>query len=131
MGLCDEDGGKRDVQKYDLIGAAMAVHSESGCGFLESVYQAGYERELQYRNIPYVREKTLPVRYRGEVIGEFRADFVCFGKVIVELKALHRLSGTEESQVINYLKANGLQRGLLINFGASSLDYRRFAHNLR
>lgn len=66
------------------------------------------------------------MNYRGAVIAQYQADFVCYGEVIIELKALRNLSGTEESQVINYLKATGLKRGLLLNFGAPSLQYKRF-----
>ena len=121
----------RDPQTYAIIGAAMAVHRELGCGFLEAVYQAALEKEFQHREIPYEREKRIPVRYRGEIIAEYQADFVCYGQVIVELNALQKLSGNEEAQIINYLKATGLQRGLLDNFGTRSLEQRRFVFNLR
>jgi len=116
---------------YSIIGSAMTVHRELGNGFLEAVYQAALEREFQYQSVPYEREKQLPVFYRGEVIAQYKADFVCYGQVIVELKALQKLSGTEESQIIHYLKASGLHRGLLINFGTRSLEYKRFVFNLR
>ena len=82
--------------------------------------------------MPYEREKELPVYYRDKPLNaHYKADFVCFGSVIVELKALRQLSGTEESQVINYLKASGLNRSLLINFGAKQLQYKRIVFNLR
>ena len=103
-----------------------------GNGFLEAVYQEALELELQARGIFYEREKKLPVSYRGKRLKTFyRANFVCFGAVIVELKALDRLSGTEEAQVINYLKASGLQKALLFNFGARSLQHKRLVLNLR
>jgi len=76
-------------QTYAIIGAAMAVHGELGNGFLEAVYQAALKKEFKYRNIPYERERRLPVHYKGEMIGEYRADFICYGEVIVELKAVH------------------------------------------
>ena len=120
----------KDKQTYAIIGAAMTVHRELGCGFLEAVYQAALEREFQRKNIPFEREKRLPVYYQGEVIAEYQADFVCYNEVIVELKALKNLSGTEEAQIINYLKATKLQRGLLVNFGSHSLEYKRFVYNL-
>jgi GxxExxY protein len=126
----DED--IKDPDTYSVIGAAMVVHGELGCGFLETVYQEAMERELRAQRIPYEREKELPVYYRGERLNAFyKADFICFGSMIVELKTLKQLSGTEESQVINYLKASGLHKGLRLNFGASRLQYRRFVFNLR
>ena len=126
----DADLGNKDKQTYVIIGAAMVVHSELGNGFLEAVYQAALEKEFQKQNIIYEREKRLPVYYRGEVIAEYQADFLCFGEVIVELKALQKISGNEQAQVINYLKASGLHRGLLINFGSQSLQYKRIVFNL-
>ena len=126
MTQMDADSAGRDAQTYAIIGAAMAVHGELGNGFLEAVYQAALEKEFQRRNIQHEKEKRLPVRYCGEVIAKYQADFVCFSEVIVELKAIQRISGNEEAQVINYLKASGLHRGLLINFGTGRLEYRRF-----
>ncbi|PIP72996.1 MAG: GxxExxY protein [Nitrospinae bacterium CG22_combo_CG10-13_8_21_14_all_47_10] len=110
----------------------MTVHSVLGCGFLEAVYQEALEREFQFLDIPHEREKELPVLYRGKQLKTFyKADFVCFGSVIVELKALDRLSGSEESQVINYLKSSGLQKALLLNFGTKSLQHKRMVLDLR
>lgn len=125
------DFDKRDEQTFAIIGAAMAVHRELGHGFLEAVYQAALEKEFSLQHIPFEREVRLPVSYRGERIAEYQADFVCYGQVIVELKALQKLSGIEEAQVINYLKATGLNRGLLLNFGTPSLQHKRLVFNLR
>ena len=127
-----EDSRNRDPQTYAIIGAAMAVHRELGNGFLEAVYQEALQREFVGRGIPFEREKRLPIYYRGEMLNtHYQADYVCYDSVIVELKALQQISGHEESQVINYLKASGMSRGLLINFGAKSLQYKRFVFSLR
>ena len=122
----------RDKETYAIIGAAMTVHRELGCGFLEAVYQEALEREFQHLNIPYEREVKLPVYYRGvKLKSYYQADFICFDTIIVELKALQRLTGIEESQVLNYLKASNLHRALLLNFGITSLQHKRMVFNLR
>jgi GxxExxY protein len=122
----------RDKETYAVIGAAMTVHRELGCGFLEAVYHDALEKEFQHLSIPYRREVKLAVYYRGEQLNSYyQADFICFDSIIVELKALQRLSGTEEAQVINYLKASNLHRALLLNFGTKSLQQKRFVFNLR
>ena len=117
----------RDPRTYKIIGAAMEVHRQLGCGFLESVYQEAFALELRNREIPFSRESVFPVAYKGYRLNtQYRPDFICFGGVIVELKALSRLSSIEESQLINYLKVTGCHTGLLLNFGTPSLQQRRF-----
>ena len=129
--MTQNDADIKDPQTYAIIGVAMRVHRELGLGFLEAVYQEAFDRELQIQTIPYKREVELPVFYRGVRLKTYyKADFVCFDTVIVELKALSNISGTEESQVINYLKASGKNKALLINFGANQLQYKRFVFNL-
>jgi GxxExxY protein len=131
MTQIDADMNNKDPETYAIIGAAIAMHNELGCGFLEAVYQEALEREFRFRAIPYEREMELPVFYRGEPLNTFyKADFVCYGAVIVELKALKQITGTEEAQVINYLKASGLHKALLINFGAARLEHRRMVYRL-
>jgi GxxExxY protein len=116
-----------DTETYAIIGAAMAVHAELGHGFLEPVYHAALEQEFLTQKIPFRREVDIPVFYKGNSLKvSYRADFVCFERVIVELKALKKLSGVEESQLLNYLKATNLEKGLLINYGTPSLQHKRF-----
>jgi GxxExxY protein len=105
----------------------MEVHRQLGCGFLEPVYQEALAMELMTRDIPFVREVKLNLAYKGQPLQtRYCPDFICFNSVVVELKALARMSETEEAQVINYLKATGREVGLLLNFGARSLEHRRF-----
>lgn len=122
-----KDLTENDPRTYSIIGAAMEVHRNLGCGFLEPVYQEALAIEFTNRHIPFVREVKLALAYKGQTLdSRYCADFICFNSVVVELKALARMSGTEEAQVINYLKATGHKVGLLINFGARSLEHRRF-----
>jgi GxxExxY protein len=117
----------KDWQTHAVIGAAMEVHRQLGCGFLEAVYQEAMALELAAQAIPFQKEVELPVYYRGQRLScAYRADFICYEKVVVELKALQAFGRNEEAQVLNYLKATGLERGLLLNFGAASLEFKRF-----
>jgi len=117
---------KRDPQTYAIIGAGMEVHRQLGHGFLEAVYQEASALEYTVQDIPCEREVLLVVKYKQTPLTcHYKADFICFGEVLVEMKALARLTSIEEAQVINYLKATGLTRALLINFGAPRLEYRR------
>jgi GxxExxY protein len=118
---------KKASRTHAIIGTAMDIHRQLGCGFLEAVSQEAFQHELMERNIQFEREAHIPVFYKGSRLAtDYRADFICFGLVVVELKAIQQLSGTEEAQVINYLKATGKEVGLLLNFGTKSLEFRRF-----
>lgn len=119
--------GVRDPQTYAVIGAAMEVHRLLGPGFVEPVYQEALSIELSERAIFYHREVELPIHYKGvRLAHHYRADFVCYREVLVEVKALRQLSGAEDSQIINYLAASRFGRGLLLNFGTQSLEFKRF-----
>jgi len=121
------DDSRRDLQTYAIIGAAMEVQRQLGPGFLEAVYAEALRCELSDRGIPFRAEVPFLVTFRGRRLAVgFRADLVCYGEVLVELKALRSITGTEEAQVLNYLKASGLSRGLLLNFGCRRLGYRRY-----
>ncbi|TSA53758.1 MAG: GxxExxY protein [Planctomycetaceae bacterium] len=121
----------RDERTYKIIGAALEVHKVLGCGFLEAVYQEALGREFKTQDVPYKSQPVVQIDYKGSPLDKtYQPDFVCFDDIIVEIKALSSLSGTEEAQIINYLKASGYQIGLLINFGSRSLEHKRFVYNL-
>jgi GxxExxY protein len=121
------DKGRGDRRTYAVIGAAMKVHGRLGCGFLESAYHSALAKEFNALGIPYEREVVLPVFYEGERLDVvYRADFVCYNSVIVELKAQTRLGKVDEAQLLNYLRATGYEVGLLLNFGAASLQFKRY-----
>ena len=108
-----------------IIGAAMEVHSTLSFGFLESVYEEALAVEFRLRDILFERQKTLDVCYKGEKVKQFVCDFLVGGAVLVELKAIQDLTRMEVVQVLNYLRATNMKLGLLVNFGASSLQYKR------
>jgi GxxExxY protein len=111
---------------YQIIGCTMEVHNELGCGFLEPVYQEALSVVLTENGIPHEREKLLEINFRGAVLEKkYVADFICFNEIILEIKALDAIHPDHLAQVINYLKATGKKLGLIINFGAKSLQYKR------
>ena len=114
-------------EAYKIMGAAFKVYNGLGHGFLEAVYQEALEIEFQKRGIPYEREKELRIYYDGvELKQTYKADFVCYGKIIVELKAVSELDDAHRSQVYNYLHATNYKLGLLLNFGCpDELEYER------
>lgn len=111
---------------YAIIGAAMDVHNELGVGFLEAVYQEALEVELASRSIPFSSQPLIPIHCKNQVLKKtYIADLLVFEKIIVEIKAIDRFSGHDEVQLLNYLKATDLELGLLINFGAAKLEWKR------
>ena len=108
----------------------MEVHKELGCGFLEAVYHEALEREFTTQKIPFKSQSAIRMSYKGQPLKKsYQPDFVCFDEVLVEIKALSGLSGTEEAQLLNYLKATGLKVGLLLNFGTKSLEHKRYINS--
>jgi GxxExxY protein len=111
---------------YQIVGCCYEVHKNLGCGFLEAVYQEALTMEFKTTGIPFQKEKVLDISYKGQLLEKkYVADFICFDKIILELKAMDSLADNHLSQVLNYLKATNLRLGLLINFGQSSLVYKR------
>jgi GxxExxY protein len=111
-----------------IIGSAMRVHSTLGNGFQEAIYQRALEIEMALDGLHVAREKEMPIFYRGQHIGTRRVDFFVQELVMVELKAVIRLEDVHLAQAMNYLEAYGMQIGLLINFGARSLEFKRVHH---
>ncbi|MGC2049501.1 MAG: GxxExxY protein, partial [Gallionella sp.] len=96
------------------------VYREMGCGFLEAVYQECMEKEMRLKQIPFVAQQELMLQYKGEPLEQkYKPDFICFDRIIVELKAVKELTAEHRAQIHNYLKATGLEVGLLVNFGHS------------
>ena len=119
---------KDEVLTAQILNSCKEVYNELGRGFLESVYQEALEKEFQLRDIPYEREKKLTITYKGmKLEKEYVVDFLCYGKIIVELKALSSLTKEHKAQVINYLKASKKEIALLVNFGAEKLKWERIS----
>ncbi len=113
-------------ESYHIIGACMEVHKTLGCGFLEAVYQEALKIEFTNLSIPFYREQQLNIRYKNQLLSKkYQADFICYDKIILELKAVDSIAGIHVSQVLNYLKATGYQLGIIVNFGEQSLRYKR------
>jgi GxxExxY protein len=112
---------------YQIAGAAIEVHKELGSGFLEAVYQEALAIEFGLRSIPFVSQPQLQISYKDTLLNKlYYPDFLCFDTIIIELKAVNKLGGAEESQLINYLKATGKQVGLLLNFGSvGKLEWKK------
>jgi len=116
-----------EEETYKVIGACMSVHKGLGAGFLESVYHEALEKEFEIQKVNFDSKKKLQVYYNGAPLQKyFIADFICFDKIVVEIKAASFLHKDTEAQTINYLKSTNYPLGLLINFGQSSLIWKRF-----
>jgi len=111
-----------------IIGAAMEIHRQLGPGFLEGVYEEALAYELELQNINFEKQKEIPVFYKNKQVKQYTCDFLVDDKVIVELKAIKEITEIDKIQVINYLKASGIEVGLLFNFGQKSLEYKRLVN---
>jgi GxxExxY protein len=112
---------------YQIIGCCMEVYNHLGSGFREAVYQEALEMEFAEQDLPFEREKKMRIKYKQKILKKkYFADFLCFDQVIVELKAVSELTNLHKSQLFNYLKASDKRLGLLINFGADTLQYKRY-----
>lgn len=114
-------------EAFAIVGAAIEVHRTLGAGFLEAVYQEAFQWELAERGIPFESQKELRIWYKDRPLNKtYLVDVLCHAKIVVELKALDRLSSIEEAQVLNYLKASRMRLGLLLNFGSTGkLEWKR------
>jgi GxxExxY protein len=116
-------------ESYVIIGACFEVYNEKGCGFLEPVYQECLGIEFEHQRIPAIAKPSLVLSHRGRILKQtYEPDYVCFEKIIVELKAISRLTDEHRAQLLNYLHASGFELGLLVNFGHyPKLEYERIA----
>lgn len=117
---------QRDTQTFRIIGAAMEVHHHLHRGYAEQVYREALAVEFTLRDIPFVAEYQVRMEYKGRLLeSKYRLDFVCFKEVVVEVKGVSALTPADEAQLLNYLAVTKCKRGLLLNFGAKSLEYKR------
>ena len=124
---CREDLLLKD-EVYRIVGAAMEVSNTLGCGFLEAVYQEVLGIEFSDADIPFEAEKKIVITYKDRVLSkEYIADFVCFERIIIEIKAMKKITEVEEAQIINYLRATKLPLGLILNFGGKKMEWKRYA----
>ena len=131
------DANKRQYEElifknevFRIIGAAMNVSNELGAGFLEAVYQEALEMEFADNQIPFESQKKIEISYKNKTLKKkYIADFLCHGSIIIEIKAIKKITGIEEAQLLNYLKATGLPLGIIINFGNNTLEWKRYANS--
>ena len=122
-----------EEESYAIVGACFAVSNDKGCGFLEPVYQECLQIEFEHQRIPAIAKPSLTLSYRGRTLQQtYQPDFVCYGKIIVELKAVSAIADEHRAQLLNYLHATGFELGLLVNFGHyPRLEYERIAKTRR
>ncbi len=122
-----------EEESYKIIGAGMEVYNKLGCGFLENVYQECLGIEFKEKAVYYQEQKEIKIFYKGiELKQRYRADFICFDKILLEIKAVSKICDEHRSQILNYLNATGFKLGLILNFGSSrKLEYERFANTLK
>ncbi len=130
------NGNKRELvlrdEVYQVVGAAMEVMNQLGCGFLEAVYQEALAIEFDERELPHVPQKRLEISYKGRPLNkEYIVDFLCHEQIVVEIKAAKAITEIDEAQILNYLKATNLPVGLIVNFGAPQLQWKRYANTQR
>ncbi len=119
-------------EAYRIVGAAMTVSSALGCGFLEAVYQEAMEIESKESRVPFEAQKRTQIQYKGRILKkEYAADLFCYDRIIVEIKAIKKITAIEEAQLLNYLNATKLPLGLIVNFGAPKLEWKRYANTKR
>ena len=115
-----------EKESYLIVQACIEVHKELGCGFLEPVYQEALALEFANLLIPFERERSLEIFFKGIKLGKnYKADFICYNKIILELKAVKNILGEHEAQVLNYLNATGYKLGMIVNFGENSFKFKR------
>ena len=119
-----------EQETYKILGACFEVYKQKGCGFTESVYQECLSIEFEIEKIPFVAQPKIQIEYKGRVLEQFFVpDFICFNKIIVEIKALTQIIELNKSQTLNYLNATNFDLALLINFGHyPKLEYKRIAN---
>jgi GxxExxY protein len=123
----EQDDVKRDPSTYAIIGSCMEVHKEMSSGFHEGIYHDSLKIEFEKRAVLHVHEPPVSVYYKEHLLrSNYSPDFICYGSIVVEIKVLKKLTSVEESQILHYLKATKLKKGLLINFEGPSLEWKRF-----
>lgn len=119
-------------EAFQIIGAAIEVSNQLGCGFSEAVYQEALEIELHERHIPFESQKHIAISYKDKQLNkEYVADFLCYNQILVEIKSIKEITEIEEAQILNYLKATNLPLGLIVNFGTPKLEWKRYANTRR